>query len=110
MTGFRLTRRQFPFAVALLYAVLGALWILTSDFFWSHLTALTFPALAKIQVVKGLLFVVLSSSLIWFLVHRTMQEVDRAEAARGASEARYRQIFEKSTSVCWIADIETLRV
>jgi PAS domain S-box-containing protein len=39
-----------------------------------------------------------------------MQEIRRAELAHNQSEARYRQIFDKSTSMCWIIDGETMKI
>jgi PAS domain S-box-containing protein len=44
------------------------------------------------------------------MVQQTASEVARAEAARGASEARYRQIFERSTSVTWVLDPASMRI
>jgi PAS domain S-box-containing protein len=106
----RPTRQQAPLLIALVYAIFGAVWIFFSDGLWSHLSDLPFAQLARLQTVKGLVFVGLTSLLVWYMVHRAMAEVARAEAARGASEARYRQIFERSTSVTWVLDAASMRI
>ena len=108
--GLRLTRRQIPAAIALVYAVLGASWIFVFDELWQRLTGLTDEQLGPIQTYKGLAFVLLSSLLIWWLVRRALVAVAEAEKARFESEVRYRQIFEKTTSVSLLVDVETLRL
>jgi PAS domain S-box-containing protein len=110
MLPLKRTRQTAPILVALVYAIFGAVWILFSDAVWSRATNLPFEQLARLQTAKGLLFVGLTSVLVWYMVHRAVREVARVEKARGASEARYRQIFEKSTSVTWVLDTATMRI
>ena len=105
-----LTRQQAPLLIALVYAIFGSVWIYYSDGIWAHLTNLPFAELARLQTVKGLVFVGLTSLLVWYMVREAMRQVAEAEAARGASEARYRQIFERSTSVTWVLDTTTMRI
>ncbi len=106
--GFRLTRRQMPIAIALVYAVLGAGWVLLSERTWLRLSGLPAEQVAEYRTYDGLFYVTLSSLLIWWLVRRALVVVAEAEQGRVESEVRYRQIFEKTTSVTLLIDVETL--
>lgn len=104
------TRQQAPILIALVYAIFGAAWVVFGDQIWLQLTNLSHEELGRLQTFKGLVYVALTSALIWYMVRRAMSEVARAEAARGKSEARYRQIFERSTSVTWVLDVASMRI
>ncbi len=65
--GFRLTRRQMPIAIALVYAVLGAGWVLLSERTWLRLSGLPAEQVAEYRTYDGLFYVTLSSLLIWWL-------------------------------------------
>ncbi len=106
----QLTRRQIPVAIALLYAALGSFWIVYSDSALIHATSLTQEQLNKYGTYKGIFYAVVTALLIWWLVHRALSAVARAEAARFESESRYQQIFAKTTSVCLLVDVESLRL
>jgi len=108
-----LTRRRKqrgPLLFALIYAILGSLWIFFSGLVRRRFASHPFAGRAWVQTAEALLPVALTALLIWYLIRRTMWQVERAQAAQGASEARYRQIFEKTTSVCWIVDTGTMRI
>lgn len=109
MAASRLARRQVPILIALVYAVFGATWVVFGDRIWSHLD-LPPDTLIRLQTGKGLAYVGLMSLTVWYLVRRASRAVEQAEAARGASEARYRQIFERSTSVTWVLDVASMRI
>ena len=104
------TRQRAPILIALVYAIFGAAWVIFGDQMWLQLTNLSREELARLQTFKGLVYVALTTALVWYMVQRAMSEVARAEAARGASEARYRQIFERSTSVTWVLDPASMRI
>ena len=96
---FHLSRRQLPVAIAAAYAVMGTLWILFSDHLVHDMLG---------QTVKGLGYVAVTAVLAWWVVHRGITAVAAAEVAQAESESRYRQIFEKTTSVCLLVDVESL--
>ena len=77
-----------PLAIAVLYAALGAGWILLSD----RALDLLFPAgeLQRWQTVKGLLYVAITAVLLYHLTRRSLAAVRR-------SERLYRQMFETTT-------------
>ncbi len=48
--------------------------------------------------------------LLWWLVRWAVAAVASADAERRESEERYRQVFERTSSVCLLVDVETLRL
>src|SRR5512143_1850972 len=110
MAAQRRFRSRFPLRVALGYAIFGSLWIIFSDSIWSRFSELPFPELVRYQTTKGLIFVFLTSLMFWYMVRWAMLRVARAEEARGASEARYRQIFERSSTVNLVLDVDSTRL
>jgi PAS domain-containing protein len=103
-------RQRTPILIALVYAIFGAAWVVFGDQMWLQLTYLSREELARLQTFTGLVYIALISALVWYMVQRAMSEVARAETARGASEARYRQIFERSTPVTWVLDVASMRI
>jgi PAS domain S-box-containing protein len=104
----RLTRRQLPLLVATLYALLGLVWVILPHL---TLTPIRAPGGAE-RTVQWLTFafVAASAGTIWWLVRKAVSAVSAAEAAHLESESRYRQIFEKTTSVCLLIDAETTKI
>jgi PAS domain S-box-containing protein len=95
----------------LTYAAFGTIWIFGTDWLWDRLT-LGLPDQQRVflATLKGLLFILITSIAYWWIVNRAMGEIGRAEQAHVASEVRYREIFDKSTSMCWIVDGETMKI
>jgi len=97
-----------PVVIAVIYAVSGTLWILFSDMIWGSFSDLPLDTLKLLQTAKGLLYVLLTAVLIWWLVRRALAAVAVAEASQVESESRYRQIFERTTSVSLLLDTASL--
>jgi PAS domain S-box-containing protein len=89
-----------PLGIALLYAAVGAAWILLSD----RALTLLFPAdeLARGQTLKGLLYVAVTAALLYLVTRRSMAAVRR-------SERLYRQMFE-TTTVALLLDPADIRI
>ena len=88
--GSRLT----PFRIALFYAFLGSSWILFSDMLLSEIS-LDAHTVALISILKGCLYVAVTSLLLYWLVSRYAAESKKAvhveiakEAAEAASSAK----------------------
>jgi PAS domain S-box-containing protein len=79
MTAFLNARR-----IALLYALFGAMWILLSDWFVARVFGAKLSETA--QTTKGLLFIFVTSVLVYWLVRQGMKHFQR-------SEIRYRTLF-----------------
>ncbi len=77
--------RWSPLRVTLVYAAFGTAWILASDTVSSWL----FPSLETLaiaQTAKGLLFIGVTATLVYWMVDRTAQDLRR-------NEARYSELF-----------------
>jgi len=81
-----------PLRIAVLYAFVGGVWILSSD----RLLALLVrdPQLAnRLQTFKGWFYVLVTTILIYILVKRDIVVISRVEWALRESEARLQSIF-----------------
>ena len=110
MPSPQVTRQRIPVAIALGYIAFGVVWILFSDGLVEGIPEISPATMARLQTLKGMVFVALTGVLIWWLARRGMGAVTEAEQARQESESRYRQIFEKSTSVCLLVDVESTQL
>lgn len=76
-----------PVRIALLYAAFAGLWIVFSDQFIEFL-AQDKNALSQLQTFKGLIFVVVTTILVWLLVQRSMSSHIRLLQALRHSQQR----------------------
>ena len=79
---------RFPLHLALTYGVVATGWIATSSTLVTDLAPPGMTAFA--EVTKGLLFVMVTASLLYVLAWRFAHQRRRAEEALVASESRYR--------------------
>ncbi|WP_240695469.1 PAS domain S-box protein [Thermus tengchongensis] len=89
--------------IALAYAAFSLAWILASD----RLFLLLFPVaeeLTRWQTGKGLVFVLLSSTLVYLLAQRWEASQRRASQALAASERRFRALVENSRELIFVLD------
>jgi len=89
--------------IVLIYALVGALWILLSD---RLLFALTNDSatLTNVAVLKGLLYVAATAGMLYWLIHRDLDAVRLAEDALRESEEHYRTLFETTPVGLGVAD------
>ncbi len=89
--------------IVLIYALVGALWILLSD---RLLFALTHDptTLTNLAVLKGLLYVAATAGMLYWLIHRDLDTVRLAEDALRQSEGHYRTLFETTLVGLGLAD------
>ena len=88
------TSRLTPFRIVLIYALVGSLWILFSDMLVSRISFDT-HTFVLISIIKGCLYVAITSLLLYWLVSRyaagrkkTMEAEIAKEAAEAASRAK----------------------
>lgn len=82
-----------PFRVVLIYAVFAALWILLSDMAVEWL--FRDPAdIVRASMIKGWLFVAVTSLLLYVLVHRTWERLQDAHRRELAGEAEKRRALQ----------------
>jgi PAS domain S-box-containing protein len=81
--------------IVFIYALVGGLWIYFSDSFL--LTITHDPVLIKeLAVLKGLVFIFLTSLLLYALIARHVAQLTRAESILKENEIKFRLIFENS--------------
>ena len=102
--------------IVLPYSLFGTLYILYSDKILRVLTSNP-DIISAIQTLKGLLFVVVTSVMLYFLsrkninaviAHYTEAKQNRDEALR--NEEMYWSLFNQSPIPTWIYDAETLQI
>ncbi len=90
---------RFPLRLALTYGAVAALWIATSSTLASDLAP---PGmLAFVEVVKGVLFVMVTASLLYVLAWRFVHQRRRSEEALVTSESRFRLLAERSPDLIY---------
>ncbi len=89
--------------IVLIYATVGALWILFSDRLLFALTS--DPAtLANAGILKGLFYIAATAGMLYWLIHRDLDAFRRAENALRESEEHYRTLFETTPVGLGVAD------
>ncbi len=96
-------RRMLSFKIAAIYAVLGALWIFFSDRFAAGLST-TPQGLVQIMTIKGLLYVLLTALLLYYLVSRGVKRLEVSQDAFRKSEEQYRALVETTETGYAILD------
>ena len=83
-----------PLRVIAWYLGVGALWILFSDQLVGSLVR--DPELAtRVEIVKGWLFLLVTSCLLLMLIRRGLAIISRKNALIAASESQYRKLFDE---------------
>lgn len=90
-----------PFKITVLYLVIGMAWIIGSDhlLFWIK-QDLSAAELRNLQSFKGIIFILLSGSLLFLMINRLHQSLLR-------SEKIYKRLFEENPVPMYIFDINT---
>jgi len=88
---------------ALVYAVVALIWILVSDNMVSWFTH-DIRYATMLNSVKGTLFVVVTSLLLYFLLQRIVSRNNARDQRLTDSELQYRLMFESNPNPMWIYD------
>ena len=91
--------------ITLIYGVLSALYIPLSDRLVAYFVKEA-GAITNIQTTKGWLFVLFSSTLIFFLLNRVIQAHKRVEADLRRSEATAKALFHTLSDAVLIFDVD----
>jgi len=112
-------KRFSSFKIVLIYAVVSAVYIFTSDYFlelFIHDSGL----ISKLQTVKGLLFIIITSVLLHVLMTMNINKLSNyyrqiidfklvSEEQSKQSKQEYIALFNHSPLPMWIFDLDTLR-
>ena len=91
--------------ISLIYAGFSALWILLSDQFL-YLFVKDPQIMTEIQMVKGWVFILVTSLIIFYLLQREIAKYERTERALRESEKKYRDLVNNSPDVLYRTDME----
>lgn len=91
------------------YLLLGALWILFSDHLLTAL-GLSVTQQEHVQSLKGLLFVALTSSLLYLVLHRYALQYRRARLELASNEERLRLALDATRDGLWDWDVSRRKV
>ncbi|NOY98413.1 MAG: GAF domain-containing protein [Chloroflexi bacterium] len=92
-----------PLKIAAIYALVGGLWILFSDRFLALLVNDP-ETLARLQTSKEWFYVIATAGLLYFLIQRSVADIQRSEQALREDEERYRLVFENAPFSIWMCD------
>lgn len=91
------------------YLLLAGLWILLSDQLLTAL-GLSVAQQERVQSLKGLFFVVLTSSLLYLVLHRHAQQYRSARLQLASNEERLRLALDATRDGLWDWDVSSRRV
>ncbi|MFA5035250.1 MAG: PAS domain-containing protein, partial [Candidatus Margulisiibacteriota bacterium] len=83
--------------IAIVYAVFGILWIISTDFIVQLLSG-SVQQVSAFQSYKGTLFVLFSAITLFLVAFREMRLRGRAEWSQLEAERHFKDLFEKSTT------------
>lgn len=87
--------RLNAFRIALIYLILSVLWIMYSDQFLAHSFERQ-QLIAQYQTIKGLVFVGITTLVIFLLIKASQRKLEYAHNAIEESEKRYRLLVDES--------------
>jgi|GEM_PF-3233292 len=82
--------------IAIIYAIIAGAWITLSDVLIG-LVVRDLDALTQLQMIKGLVFVVVTSCLLFILICRSLKQIHH-------SELRYRSLFDSAHDAIMVVD------
>jgi len=92
-------------AIALVYGVVGALWVLLSDRLIGERVDQV-ETLTRLQSYKGFFFITLSAALIFLLVWAHARRAKHLELALRQSESYYRTVINRAQEGFWRIDAD----
>lgn len=97
-------RRKEALKFAVYYAVFGVAWVLGTDLL-AEWIAQDEPGLRRLSTMKGWLFVLLSTGLVYFLALKSARSHERSMQTTKDAEHRFRGLMEQAPDmVFWVAE------
>ena len=96
-------KKRFPQYLVIIYICFGVLWILLTDYFVSLFFKDNIAQINAIQSVKGVVFIILSSLLLYIVASYFTNEINN-------QEHKYIKLFKDHPQPMWIYDIETYEI
>src|SRR6218665_2734932 len=101
--------QRTPLQLTLLYLLFATLWILLSDCLLLWL-ALDGKLRTGLEVLKGLVFVLITAALLYCALSQYQQEQRRVQARIRRSEERLAQALDAAQEGMWDWDLKSARV
>jgi len=98
-------KRLNAIKIAFIYALSGCIWILGSDMLLSVVSD-QLSTYALFSIGKGLLFVLITSLVLYTLIHRFTADQSLAKRGLLESEERFRSLVEMTEELIWESDAE----
>ncbi len=103
--------RQAALRIAVVYLIVGGLWILLSD---RALTGMLggdeqILQLTWLQTVKGWFYICVTAVMVGLLVYNHMRDLEKSKAKVVRSEEHYRSLFTNSPIAIWDLDLSQIR-
>ncbi len=99
--------KTVAFRITIIYAILGSLWIAYSDqFLISIFKPDTVSEYALLQTYKGWFFILLTSTILFFLIINNVKKLRYSETLRHQTEREYRTIFENTGTAIVIIEAD----
>lgn len=92
------------FKIVAIYALFGSLWIYYSDSALGFIVS-DHNLLTRIEIFKGLLFIVLTSLLLYLLIKQNFVKYRQLEASLSKSREQYRALTESIAGISWEYDL-----
>ncbi len=103
--------RQAALRIAVIYLIVGGLWILLSD---RALTGMLggdeqILQLTWLQTVKGWFYISVTAVMVGLLVYNHMRDLEKSRVKVARSEEHYRSLFTNSPIAIWDLDLSQIR-
>jgi PAS domain S-box-containing protein/putative nucleotidyltransferase with HDIG domain len=96
-------KRMAALRVTLSYAVVAAIWIVASDRVLAYFQLET-NGFWQFSTIKGLLFVLVTGTLLFITTHRELRVQQEKEQAAHESDEKFRLLFERSGDANFLLD------
>lgn len=99
------TRISAALRIAVIYALFGAIWILATD---RLVLALVFSRelMVQIAIYKGWFYVLVTATLLYWLIRRSLAEQERIAQILAKNEEKYRTILDQATDAIFVCDFQ----
>jgi PAS domain S-box-containing protein len=104
----RILAGSVAWRIALVYALVGAAWILLSDIVVGRVFGEEIGRLKLVQTLKGTFYILAPAGLLYVLIRKGMRQLAQADAARRESEERYERLTDVSPDGIIVHDNGTI--
>lgn len=103
--------KSLALRIALGYLFVGSLYILFSDQIVSEMLVKSEEAesITVIQTIKGWLFIIVTASILYYLIHRHFLAMHRSQEDVQLQKDRYLSLFQNAPVPIWLVDFSNIR-